>query len=613
MTHVPTGEMGNVVGRLRGAALRDEGAPTDGQLLEAFVVRGDSPAFEALVRRHAAMVLGVCRRVAGHAHDADDAFQATFLVLVRKAGSVVPRDLVGNWLYGVAYKTALKARALAGRRRQLERPMTDIPPRDANADDRTELLRLLDRELARLPAKYRLPIVLCDLEGRTRREAARQLGLPTGTLSGRLTIARKLLAKRLGRHGLAITGTTLGVALAEQAATGASNEIVSSTIQAAALFAAGSVAAAGIVPTQAAALAEGVLKTMLLGKLKVATAVLAGVVLLGAGVLAYDGAGPGGQQPPAREAGKPPAKRDTIEEAQAKADLAAAKASVDLAAIDVNQAEEALRKAHQQLERAQAEYQRARLRAKEAEKPAEPPAKSGPGRDALTVLGALRPARTVHVTSAVAGIVTEVSVREGDMVRAGQLLVTLDSRPLQAEVERAQVNVELAQARLQEAKAGSSDATIQAATAAARIQVAEAELKRAALDLNQAKAQMEKTRLYAPIEGIIARRQVEVGDIVNPTQGAGTAQLFEIIDPRGLLVSVAVHVYDLGMVAAGQAVRIESDVAPGTSMEGKVARVAPTVDRATATARVEIEVKPSPGDPRWKPGMTVRVKFPPRE
>src|SRR5207302_8840976 len=96
---MPPGEMHDVVDRLRGAALREEGAPTDGQLLEAFVARGDGPAFEALVRRHAPMVLGVCRRVAGHAHDADDAFQATFLVLVRKASAVVPRDLVGNWLY----------------------------------------------------------------------------------------------------------------------------------------------------------------------------------------------------------------------------------------------------------------------------------------------------------------------------------------------------------------------------------------------------------------------------------------------------------------------------------------------------------------------------------
>src|SRR5262249_30219948 len=124
-TRMPPGELDDVVEQLRGAALRDDSAPTDGQLLEAFVTRRDGPAFEALVRRHARMVLGVCRRVAGDGHDAEDAFQATFLVLVRKAGSVVPRELVGNWLYGVAYRTALKAPALASRRRLRDRPFPD--------------------------------------------------------------------------------------------------------------------------------------------------------------------------------------------------------------------------------------------------------------------------------------------------------------------------------------------------------------------------------------------------------------------------------------------------------------------------------------------------------
>src|SRR5439155_9800603 len=147
---MPPGEMNDVVDRLRGAALREEGAPTDGQLLEAFVARGDGPAFEALVRRHAPMVLGVCRRVSGHAHDADDAFQATFLVLVRKAGAVVPRDLVGNWLYGVAYRVALEARARASRRRARERQVPDMPQPTVPPQELWHDLRpVLDQELSR--------------------------------------------------------------------------------------------------------------------------------------------------------------------------------------------------------------------------------------------------------------------------------------------------------------------------------------------------------------------------------------------------------------------------------------------------------------------------------
>src|SRR5262249_51181418 len=155
-------------------------------------------AFAALLRRHGPMVLGVCRRLVSNASDAEDAFQATFLVLARKAASVVPRELVGNWLYGVAYRTALKAEALSARRRAVERQVEAVPDPPTSPEQVGRDLRpLLDRELERLPAKYRVPVVLCDLEGRTRREVAGQLGIPEGTLSSRLAAARKLLAGRL--------------------------------------------------------------------------------------------------------------------------------------------------------------------------------------------------------------------------------------------------------------------------------------------------------------------------------------------------------------------------------------------------------------------------------
>src|SRR5205823_3697607 len=126
------------------------------------------------------------------AHDADDAFQATFLVLVRKAGSVRPRELVGNWLYGVAYRTSLKARAMNAKRRTKEREAASGRPTDAPSRGQDDLLERLDAELSRLPDKYRVPVVLCDLEGKRRKEVARQLGLPEGTLSWRLAQARKV-------------------------------------------------------------------------------------------------------------------------------------------------------------------------------------------------------------------------------------------------------------------------------------------------------------------------------------------------------------------------------------------------------------------------------------
>ena len=195
------------------------GGPGDGQLLERFLDRPDDSAFEELLRRHGPMVLGVCRRILGPGPDAEDAFQATFLVLVRKAASVKPRDMVGNWLHGVAQRTALEARARAARRRARELPMDPLPePETPPEKIWHELQPLLDREVGRLPEKYRAPVVLCDLEGKTQKEAARQLGWPEGTVSGRLFRARSLLAKRLRHHGLTLSAGSLAVLLTKSTA-----------------------------------------------------------------------------------------------------------------------------------------------------------------------------------------------------------------------------------------------------------------------------------------------------------------------------------------------------------------------------------------------------------
>src|SRR5262249_16905243 len=157
---------------LRGAALPHGGtARSDGQLLEDYVRSRQEAAFAALVKRHGPMVWGVCRRALGSHHDAEDAFQATFLVLVRKAASGVPRDRVGNWLDGGAHQTALKARATTARRRSRERQVTAMPePEAASQQLWDDLQPLLDQELSRLPDKYRAVLVLCDLQGKTRKE-----------------------------------------------------------------------------------------------------------------------------------------------------------------------------------------------------------------------------------------------------------------------------------------------------------------------------------------------------------------------------------------------------------------------------------------------------------
>jgi RNA polymerase sigma-70 factor (ECF subfamily) len=168
-------------GLRRAVLLENGGGLSDGQLLEGFVRQRDEAAFEALVRRHGPMVLGVCRRVIGHESDAEDAFQAAFLVLVRRAASIVPREKVGNWLYGVAYRTALEARKTMLRRRNKEKPLHDVLDPETPSNAGQDLAELLDRELSRLPDKYRLPLVLCaplasQCHGSYCRQSRRRLG-----------------------------------------------------------------------------------------------------------------------------------------------------------------------------------------------------------------------------------------------------------------------------------------------------------------------------------------------------------------------------------------------------------------------------------------------------
>jgi RNA polymerase sigma factor (sigma-70 family) len=172
--------------------------PSDRRLLERYTRHQDETAFQALVARHGPMVLGVCKRVLHHAQDAEDAFQATFLVLVRKTGSIGQPELLANWLYRVAHHTALKARANAARRSKNQRQAVSRPTPDPLLEVAwRELRALLDQELSRLPEKYRAPLVLCYLQGKTNEEAARQLGWPPGSMSARLARGRVMLRDRL--------------------------------------------------------------------------------------------------------------------------------------------------------------------------------------------------------------------------------------------------------------------------------------------------------------------------------------------------------------------------------------------------------------------------------
>jgi RNA polymerase sigma factor (sigma-70 family) len=252
------------------------GAPgpelSDGQLLELFAARREEAAFEALVRRHGPLVLGTCRRALRDPNDAEDAFQATFLALARKARSLDRRGSVAGWLYTVAHRICLKTRA--GRRRSPP-PLPPAPPADPlDLLTGKELCAILDEELRRLPEKYRLPILLCCLEGLSRDEAAQQLGWSPGALRGRLERGRELLRGRLSRRGVALSAALLTAALVQQAAA-VPAPLVAATLRGA--------VAPGVAAASITALAEGALHAMSLSRWTITAAALIGLGVLATG------------------------------------------------------------------------------------------------------------------------------------------------------------------------------------------------------------------------------------------------------------------------------------------------------------------------------------------
>jgi RNA polymerase sigma factor (sigma-70 family) len=310
-------QLAEFLDRLQGTApSEDRAALTDAELLNQFIARRDEIAFEALVRRHGPMVLGVCRRILRNEADAEDAFQTTFLVLAREAVGIRPPGMVGNWLYGVAHNTALKAKAMRVRRRKKEQEAS-ARLKQAPAEISEELLAMLEQELAALPEKYRAPLVLCELEGKTIRETARQLQWPQGTVATRLARGRTRLARRLALCAPALVDAVLAQAR-ESASADVAARLVVTTVQAATLGAAGQAAGTVAVPSRLAALTQGMVRFMRPTKVRVLTMVLLGVTLLaGSAVLLTRPTPAAGQQDPMPAAAandeKPKSDRDLLQ------------------------------------------------------------------------------------------------------------------------------------------------------------------------------------------------------------------------------------------------------------------------------------------------------------
>jgi RNA polymerase sigma factor (sigma-70 family) len=277
---------------------------TDGHLLYRFVHEQDQTAFTALVQRHGPMVLGLCRRILQDNHDAEDVFQATFLVLVRKARSLKREGSLKNWLYTVAYHLALKTRKQTAIRRVQEKQVIDMPELTRESSGFwAELRPALDSELARLPSKYREPIMLCYLEGKTNEEAACELGWPVGTVKIRLMRAREVLRTRLTRRGLALSAALLAPNLADVALAAVPDALLESTSEAAKLFASGKTIIAGAVAARSIVLAQGALQSMFMRKVQIVVVLLfiVGLVGAGSGILMGSGSDVPTQMPVARE------------------------------------------------------------------------------------------------------------------------------------------------------------------------------------------------------------------------------------------------------------------------------------------------------------------------
>ncbi|OAI41595.1 hypothetical protein AYO40_02995 [Planctomycetaceae bacterium SCGC AG-212-D15] len=301
------GPFNSILRRLRAlGAGRLEGGPSDGELLEQFIHRGEETAFEALLTRHGPMVWGVCRRRLPQLDDAEDAFQATFLLLVRKARSIRKRESVASWLYGVAGRVAQRARKRALEWGARARSVEDVPQPTPEGMAWQALQPILDEEVQRLPEKYRAPLVLCCLEGLSRDEAARRLGWKLGSVKGRLERGRELLRVRLTRRGLSMSSALLAATLTAETARAVPAAMHRATIAA---------AVGGTISPSVATLTQGVIQAMFWTRLKRAIVLVLFVsVGAGSGVLTYRAL--------AREAETPPETVTSMETASAEGNAA---------------------------------------------------------------------------------------------------------------------------------------------------------------------------------------------------------------------------------------------------------------------------------------------------
>jgi RND family efflux transporter MFP subunit len=613
--------------------------PTDGQLLDRYVGQRDEAAFELLLWRHGTMVLNVCRRVLHDEHDAEDAFQATFLALVRKARSIVRGEAVAGWLYRVAYRVALEARSKAVRMAKKEKPGVEkLAAQEARDVSWSELRPLLDEEMNRLPERLRLPLVLCYLEGKTNEEAARQLGCPSGTIFSRLARGRDLLRRRLLRRGLVLSAGGLTMLISQNAVSAAVSAIlVGPTFKAALAFATAQ-AAAGTASARVIALAEGVLRAMYLTKIKtVAALVLVLGVLLAGGILSRHALEAAPQQEPnqdklaksddehmpgQQDKKGPVAVRVTtpqpgglermttttgtvrpMGEAKIFASVSGtlktqtvdigdrvkrgqllAEIDAPLLALEEKQAAIAVKQAKGLVQEAEARCQQAR---------AEVDVAKAVIREKEGTLDSARASLTLHTDQH-----ARMQRLQGTV---GQEAVEEKARQLQA--ARAQASA--AEAALANARADIKVKESKVSQADAALEAARAGLEIAELVLQKAQYSAGLTRIVAPFDGVVTQRHCLPGDAVSTGDHGERKPLLTVTRMDSVRVVVDVSGWDVPLTEVGLPVDLRIDVLPGERFAGyKVSRIGVVVDEKTGM-RAEIDV-PNPKG-LLRPGMFARA------
>jgi gold/copper resistance efflux system membrane fusion protein len=570
-------QLAKLLSQVCGPAASDDGGLSDAQLLARFVASRDEAAFELLVWRHRRLVLGVCRRVLRDLHDAEDAFQATFLALARKAGAIRRREALAAWLYRVAWRVALTARSGRKRRAAREVPLDGAGPATPPADsgptpEQRDVWATVDEEVSRLPARFQAPVVLCYFEGKTVAEAARLLGCPRGTLASRLARARERLRTRLARRGLALTALP-AAALVPAAADNACAGLVRRTARGAARYAAGG-AGWSEVRAPVAALTEEVLKAMSYRKIALAAAAVvafAGALLFGGVLAARNGPQAAAEPPPAAGGeGRP-------------------------------------------------------------ESPPAPVTVSRPVSREFTPFerftGRLEAGRTVEIRAGVGGRLDKVACRVGDEVKKGDVLFEIDPRALQLALGKAEAELARAEARVKQAEADWKSAqelhknrVVASASldkSAAALAEAAAALRLARLGVESCRLDLAAARLASPLDGTVTRVNATAGELVSGGDARATVlATVASLDPLRVAFDVDERTFlrhrDLfrGRKDKGPPVPITVQAADEKvpPRRGHIEEVAASIDSSTGALRVWGAIPNR--DRALVPGLFVRVRLP---